>query len=196
MKQKLKRAFFYLNEYKIRRQNSFFGTSLFEKLIPNPLPSMVIIAIAIGILAFLLFNIHFLSDFLYWFVGILEITKVLKIPFLDNMKYYEYLSLFVFFYLSISLLWDLSILLGKWSTAIVLIRDEIWMIQSEGFGKKLTKFRYTPEKIQIEWEHSGLLNYLGLNRIHWKTENQTLARSPFFFPYGKNKILLDKILKR
>ncbi|TGL61865.1 hypothetical protein EHQ58_04425 [Leptospira ognonensis] len=196
MKHKLTRILFSLNEWKSRKKVAFFGTSLYEKINPNRIP-LIVISGLVSFFLFLLFQyIHYLSDFLYWFVGILEITKVLKIPFLDNMKYYEYLSVFVFFYLAISLLWDLSNLLTNWSTRIYIIRDEIWMIQKHGFGEKLTKFKYSPEETQVEWIHSGILNYLGLNRIFWKKGEKELARSPFFFPYGKNIPVLNKILKR
>lgn len=196
MKHRLTRILFFLKEWQSRRKVAFFGTSLYEKIYPNPIPLLVISGL-VFLFLFLLFQyIHYLSDFLYWFVGILEITKVLKIPFLDQMKYYEYLSIFVFFYLALSLLWDLSALVGNWSTRIYLIRDEVWMIQKHGFGEKLTKFKYIPEDTQVEWVHSGVLNYLGLNRIFWKKGDQELARSPFFFPYGKNKPILNKILKR
>jgi hypothetical protein len=196
MKYKLTRILFHIREFQSRRENAYFGTSLFEKINPNPFLQLFIsLAMASGIY-FLFKNIHYLSDFLFWFVGVLEITKVLKIPFLDNIKYYQYLSIFVFFYLVISLLWDLSRILSKLGVNIYLIRDEIWMIEKKGFGNKLTKFRYLPEDIQVEWHHSGLLNYLGLNQVFWKKQEILLAFSPYFFPYGKNKALLNKILKR
>jgi hypothetical protein len=196
MKYKLTRILFYIKEFKSRRKNAYFGTSLYERLVPNPLPQITLLAIAVITIILLFQNIHYLNDFLFWFVSILEITKVLKIPFLDQVKYYQYLSLFVYFYLILSLLWDLSAILDKWSSKIYLIRDEIWMIQKHGFGDKLTKFRYLPEEIQVEWNHSGILNYLGLNRVYWKKGEQVLAISPYFFPYGKNKSILNKILKR
>jgi len=196
MNHMLTRILFYFRESQIKRKNAYFGTSLYEKLLPNPLPHWILIGVCGFVIFYLSINIHYLSDFLFWFVGILEITKVLKIPFLDHIKYYQYLGMFVFFYLTFSLLWDLSSLLSKWSTKIYVIRDEIWKIENYGLGAKLTKFSYSPEEIQVVWIHSGILDYFGLNQISWKKGDQVLATSPFFFPYRKNKVLLNKILKR
>lgn len=196
MKYKLKRLKFKISEYLIRKQNRYFGTAIYEEINSNPAPNILILACAGIFLYFFAKNVHYLNDFLYWFVGLLEITKILKIGFLDNVKYYQYLSVFVFFYLSLSLLWDLGVLLSRWNVRLVLVKDEVWMIQNSGFGKKLIKFTTKSENLSLEWNHSGLLNILGLNRIVWKKDGQTLGYSPYFFPYGKNKQILDQILKR
>ena len=187
---------FLIKEYFARRKNSYFGTSLHEKIEANPLPQVFLLIFASGFFYLFLLNIHYLSDFLYWFVGVLEITKVLKIPFLDHIKYYQYLTLFFFLYISISLLSDVATLLGKLNTKLYLVKNEIWMIKRHGLGDKLTKFTNATDNIQIEWVHSGSLNFLGLNRIVWKKEDHILAHSPYFFPYGKNKKLLNQILNR
>jgi len=196
MKYKLKQLKFKINEYLIRKQNRFFGTSLYEEINSNPIPGIFVLIGAGFFLYVFAKNVHYLNDFLYWFVALLEITKILKISFLDNVKYYQYLSVFVYFYLSFSLIWDLGALLSKWNVRLVFVKDEIWMLQNSGLGKKLTKFANKSENLSLEWSHSGLLNLLGLNQIVWKKEGKILGYSPYFFPYGKNKQILDQILKR
>ncbi len=196
MKQKLKELRFKISEYKAKRTNAFFGTSLYEKISPNLIPQYILV-IAVGCFLFLLYQyIHILSDFLFWFVGILEITKVLKIPFLDHLKYYQYLSLFVYFYLSFSLLWDVAGLLSKLNVNVYLIRNEVWIIRKKGIGHSLFKFDCSPDKTQVDWSHSGFLDFFGLNQVVWKKDDHILGKSPYFFPYGKNRSILNQILKR
>ncbi len=196
MKSKWKKLIFWFNEYRAKKKVRFFGTSIYEEIRPNHLPSVIALILCFGFLTLFALNIHYLGDFLYWFVALLEITKVLKIPFLDQIKYYQYLSLFVFFYISVSLIWDLGSLLSKWNQRVYLLKTEIWLIKSSGFGKKLTQFPREQAGIHVEWNHSGITDYLGLNRLVWKKDGETLCSSPYFFPYGKNKAVLDKILKR
>ncbi|GBF51949.1 hypothetical protein LPTSP4_34870 [Leptospira ryugenii] len=183
-------------ERQIRKRNSYFGTSLYEPLVTNNLPQWTLFLFCTILLYLLFQNIHYLSDFLYWFVSILEITKVLKIPFLNSLKYYQYLALFVYFYLAFSLVWDLSQKLMEWDRKLFLVKEEIWVIERRLFGVKLHKFNRMQDSLELEWLHSGIRNWLGFNQLVWKRENQIIAKSPFFFPYRNNQRIINQLLQR
>ncbi|TGL55655.1 hypothetical protein EHQ59_04395 [Leptospira kemamanensis] len=183
-------------EYKSKKETSYFGTSLYDELTSNPIPSILLVIGSICFFYFTLPYIHYLGHFFYWFVGVLEITKVLKIPFLDEVRYYHYLSVFVYFYLSISLLVDISKLLNLWNKRTVFVKDELWQISHHGFGKQLNQFKLKEEGLVFTYEHGGLNDYLGWNRMLWKKNGVVLMSTPFFFPFRKNKTIVNRILNR
>ncbi|GBF44281.1 hypothetical protein LPTSP2_35840 [Leptospira ellinghausenii] len=183
-------------EYKSKKESKYFGTSLYDELYTNPIPSLILIVGASLFFYFSLPYIHFLGNFFFWFVGVLEITKVLKIPFLDELRYYHYLSAFVYFYISFSLLIDISRLLSKWNVRTVIVKNEVWQISHSGLGKKLNQYQLDVEGLSLSYEHGGLIDFLGLNRLVWKKEGKEIFSSPYFFPYKKNKIIINRLLKR
>lgn len=181
-------------EKNFQKQVSYFGTAYFHKLKTNPIPVLFILAFYFCILLGSIPYVSYLGDFLFWFVSILEITKVLKIPFLDEIRYYHYLSLFVYIYLLFALLLDISKLLRGLSKEVYLVQKEIWILEQVSFGKKLRKLQIGQEP--FSYEHSGLLDILGLNRFRWKISTEDTISSPFFFPTGMNKTFIGKILGR
>ncbi len=192
----IKRLFSKWKEYKSKKETAFFGTSLYDELTLNPLPSIVLI---IGVTLFFYLSlpyIHHLGNFFFWFVSVLEITKVLKIPFLDELRYYHYLSVFVYFYIAVSLLIDLSRLLAKWNVRTVFVKKEVWQISPSGLGKSLNRYQFDADDLSLSYEHGGLSDYLGLNRLLWKKNGNVLFSTPYFFPYRKNKTIINRILKR
>ncbi|TGL41368.1 LIMLP_18675 family protein [Leptospira perdikensis] len=183
-------------EIQSKKEIAYFGTSLYDELTINPLPSLLLIVTSILFFTYTLPYAFYLGKFFYWFVGVLEITKVLKIPFLDELRYYHYLSVFVYFYIATSLLMDISRLLNKWNRRTVFVKNEIWQIQRFGFGKKLNKFNLESEGLQLGFEHGGLSDYLGWNRMVWEKDGETIITTPYFFPYQKNRTIINRILKR
>ncbi|TGL16048.1 LIMLP_18675 family protein [Leptospira meyeri] len=183
-------------EIQSKKETAYFGTSLYDELTINPIPSLLLVTAVVLFFVYSLPYAFYLGKFFYWFVGVLEITKVLKIPFLDELRYYHYLSAFVYFYIATSLLIDVSRLLNKWNRRTVFVKNEIWQIQRYGFGKKLIKINFEPNQIQLGYEHGGLSNYLGCNRMVWEKDGNILITTPFFFPYKKNKIIVNRVLNR
>lgn len=183
-------------EIQSKRETAYFGTSLYDELTINPIPSLLLITAVILFFVYSLPYAFYLGKFFFWFVGVLEITKVLKIPFLDELRYYHYLSAFVYFYITISLLIDVSRLLNKWNKRTVFVKNEIWQIQRFGFGKKLIKVNFGTNEIQLGYEHGGFSDYFGCNRMIWEKDGKTLLTTPFFFPYKKNKIIVNRVLNR
>ncbi|PJZ80472.1 LIMLP_18675 family protein [Leptospira meyeri] len=183
-------------EIQSKKETAYFGTSLYDELTINPIPSLLLITAVVLFFVYSLPYAFYLGKFFYWFVGVLEITKVLKIPFLDELRYYHYLSAFVYFYIATSLLIDVSRLLNKWNRRTVFVKNEIWQIQRYGFGKKLIKINFEPNQIQLGYEHGGLSDYLGCNRMVWEKDGNILITTPFFFPYKKNKIIVNRVLNR
>ncbi|TGL88342.1 hypothetical protein EHQ68_11010 [Leptospira congkakensis] len=183
-------------EFKSKKEAAYFGTTLYDELTINPLPSLFLIIGTVLFFTYSLSYAFYLGKFFYWFVGVLEITKVLKIPFLDELRYYHYLSVFVYFYIAISFLIDVSRLLNKWNRRTVFVKNEIWQIQRFGFGKKLIKFDIQTEGLQLGLEHGGLADYLGWNRLVWEKNGTLEFSTPYFFPYKKNKTIINRILNR
>lgn len=183
-------------EIQNKKETAYFGTSLYDELTVNPIPSLLLATATTLFFFYTLPYAFYLGKFFYWFVGVLEITKVLKIPFLDELRYYHYLSAFVYFYIATSLLIDVSRLLNKWNKKTVFVKNEIWQIQKFGFGKKLIKFNLEDEGLQLGYEHGGFSDFLGWNRMVWEKNGNTLFTTPYFFPYKKNKVIVNRILKR
>ncbi len=183
-------------DWKRKREADYYGTALFDKLASNPLPIWLLFSLITYVLILLGKYIPYLASFLIWFVKTLEITKILKIPFLDNDLYYQYLALFGYIYISVSLLWDGSRLWERWSTELVLVKKEVWILQKTMLGKKLNRIQLESNQFVLEWEHSSWLNWFGLNRLLWKENQIVVLRSPYFFPWGKNKKILNQILRR
>ncbi|EOQ95009.1 hypothetical protein LEP1GSC195_0737 [Leptospira wolbachii serovar Codice str. CDC] len=183
-------------EIRSKKETAYFGTSLYDELTVNPIPSLLLILAAVLFFTYSLPYAFYLGKFFYWFVGVLEITKVLKIPFLDELRYYHYLSVFVYFYIAASLLIDVSRLLNKWNIRTIVVKNEIWQIQRFGFGKKLTKFNFETEGLELGYEHGGLSDYLGWNRMIWEKNGKAIFTTPYFFPYKKNRNIVNRILKR
>ncbi|EKJ85964.1 LIMLP_18675 family protein [Leptospira meyeri] len=183
-------------EIQSKKETAYFGTSLYDELTINPLPSLLLITAVVLFFVYSLPYAFYLGKFFFWFVGVLEITKVLKIPFLDELRYYHYLSAFVYFYIATSLLIDVSRLLNKWNKRTVFVKNEIWQIQRYRFGKKLIKINFEPNQIQLGYEHGGLSDFLGCNRMVWEKDGNILLTTPFFFPYKKNKIIVNRVLNR
>ncbi|TGM77668.1 hypothetical protein EHR01_08665 [Leptospira mtsangambouensis] len=183
-------------EIQSKKEAAYFGTSLFDELTINPIPSLLLITAVVLFFVYSLPYAFYLGKFFFWFVGVLEITKVLKIPFLDELRYYHYLSAFVYFYITVSLLIDVSRLLNKWNKRTVFVKNEIWQIQRFGFGKKLVKVNFETNQIQLGYEHGGLSDYIGCNRMIWEKDGKTVLTTPFFFPYKKNKIIVNRVLNR
>ncbi|TGM45540.1 LIMLP_18675 family protein [Leptospira vanthielii] len=183
-------------EFQSKKETAYFGTSLYDELTVNPIPSLLLILATVLIFTYSLPYAFYLGKFFYWFVGVLEITKVLKIPFLDELRYYHYLSIFVYFYIATSLLIDVSRLLNLWNRRTVIVKNEVWQIRRFGFGKKLTKFNLETEGLELGYEHGGLSDYLGWNRMIWEKNGKTIFTTPYFFPYKKNRTIVNRILKR
>ncbi len=183
-------------EYRSKKENEYYGTSLFDKLTTNPLPILILGIFAVYLFIVSIGYIHNLGDFFYWFVNVLEIPKVLKIPFLEELKNYHYLSLFVYFYLCFSILLDLSKLFLKLSKKSVFLKGEIWQIEQTLFGQELKKYDLSSKELNVRLKHGFLYDYFGLNQIIWEKENVAVIETAYFFPYGKNKKIINRLLRR
>ncbi len=118
------------------------------------------------------------------------------IPFLEELKNYHYLSLFVYFYLVFSILLDVSNLFIKLSKKSVFLKGEIWQIEQTLFGKELKKYDLSSKELNIRLKHGFLYDYFGLNQIIWEKDNVTVIETAYFFPYGKNKNIINNLLRR
>lgn len=184
------------NEYKSKKETEYFGTSLYDKLQLNPIPGIAIAILALSFLYLSIDYMHFLGDFFYWFVAILEIPKVLKISFLEEVKNFHYLSLFVYSYIAVSLLIDLSELFQKLSIKTVFVKSELWQIQSKLFGKELSKIDLKNLNLTVHHKHGLIYDIFGLNQIIWKKDHKIYAKTPYFFPFGNNKKIINQLLRR
>lgn len=192
----LKKTWSKYSEYRSKKENKYYGTAVFDKLTTNPLPILLVAIFALFLFILSIGYIHYLGDFFYWFVNVLEIPKVLKIPFLEELKNYHYLSLFVYFYLVFSILLDVSNLFIKLSKKSVFLKGEIWQIEQTLFGKELKKYDLSSKELNIRLKHGFLYDYFGLNQIIWEKDNVTVIDTAYFFPYGKNKNIINNLLRR
>lgn len=71
-----------------------------------------------------------------------------------------------------------------------LANPKIW------FWEKLIKFNLDDEGLQLGYEHGGLSDFFGWNRMVWDKNGKTLIATPYFFPYKNNKAIVNRILKR
>ncbi|MDF3820351.1 hypothetical protein P3G55_10595 [Leptospira sp. 96542] len=193
---KIKKWLSIWKEKRSKEKNIYFGTSLFEEIHTNPFPKLIVSLFIFSVLYLVIPYIHYLGDLFYWLVSILEITKVLKIPFLDELRYFHYLSIFVFGYLTVSVLFDVASLLNDWDVKTYIVKNEIWQIKRVGIAKKLSKYSLKSETLQTELLHGSFLDFFGLNRLSWKQNGKVIYTTSFFSPKGKNKIVLNKLLNR
>jgi hypothetical protein len=164
----------------------------FDELKVNYLPAIIAVLFYSGLLYFLYTVTPMLAEFLFWFVGVLEISKVLKLPILQDPKVFEYPGLALFVYIGISILLDLKSQLDSLAgKRLFYVRDR-WIIREKKMFS--TDETILPEKISglvIVYKKGFFRNLFGTNRLEFRLGNQIYLSAPFF--PGSNKAILNRI---
>jgi|JI8StandDraft_1071087.scaffolds.fasta_scaffold55481_1 hypothetical protein len=176
-----------------QRKKTFYqkntGTQFALELKVNPLPGFLILVLVLGLLLYFLQFIFYISMFLEWFVNILEIPKVLKLPFLENKDIYRYPALAVYFYFSLSVILDLSSFLQKsWGNRWVFTDEGLFLIQKKILYFKITKIPKTSFQKNWDWQRGFLFDLFGLNSIQLSYKGVQYL-SPYFFRKPNDEIL-------
>ncbi|WCL47635.1 LIMLP_18675 family protein [Leptospira sp. GIMC2001] len=184
-----------LAERKKSRISSWLGTKFYDEIKTNPLPGFFWIGIVLAFLLWLSSQIHYLSGFLEWFVYLLEIPKVLKLPILENKDIYRYPAVLIYLYLSFALLWDISMRLQKsWGRSIYFTSDCLYIKTNEVLGFQLEKITLRNQNIVWKLRRGFVRDKLGLVQFQIRIDN-TLIESPYFFG-SKNISIINKFLNR
>lgn len=179
-------------EFRKKKNYDIFGSNSVEYLKSSFYINLILLAFFLLSVWFLSNSVSTISQFLFWFVQTLEVTKVLKIPILDNELYYEYLTSFGLFYLLVSLIWDVTILWNKANNKMALVGESIWFWESKLFGSDL---RSLPINGNWTWKQSTLRTIFGLHQLKFTFQNGTELSSPFFFPTKSNLRIALRIIR-
>lgn len=165
------------------------GTIFFQEIRTNPLPGILFLVASVWVLVYLGRYIHYLAHFLEWFILVLEIPKVLKLPLLDNKDVYRYPAMAFYFYFCFAAIWDIGDRLDRiWGRRLVFTDKSIYCEIGSIFQKKVKKFPSFTDNPQLTWEWKRGLwrDGLGMNRLILKLGDDEVFQSGYFFPFTKN----------
>lgn len=178
------------NKIRIERFQKKYGINNVRRLKTNPIPAVIlIILVLIGINLLWSYTLY-VSDFLYWFVDLLKLTKVLKLKFLSQKKYYDYVAYFVFAYIAISLAIDIFLIVsGHLLLEIYFTADKIFFYRFGIMGKGLRTFSMGSGDLSYSIKTGFLRKAMGLERIIIHTPGGENITSPFIYQLQKGPLL-------
>ncbi|PJZ24904.1 hypothetical protein CH352_12170 [Leptospira hartskeerlii] len=166
-----------------------------SKLRINYIPPFFAILVY-GVFLFYLFPLRALvSTWIFKFVELLQITKVLKLSLLTDKRLYDYTALFVISYIAFAFFLDLVRFLRKNLFQTFVTEESRLAVTKWGFLGKET-IRWNPDQtgLQIHHKSGWFRSLLGLEKLSFRihlseTENSVLAESPYFFSKSNREFL-------
>jgi hypothetical protein len=178
---------------KIRK---FTGTIFYTELKTNSIPGWFCIGILIGILFFFSGYIVYISKFLEYFVNLLEIPKVLKLPFLENKDIYRYPALGFYVYITIALLWDISNRLDKiWGKTFYFTETGMYLKKQRLFTTEIQKIPISSQQLSWKWQRGWIRDFFGMNQLILESGNEVIS-SGYFYPLKNSKFLQSFLIKK
>ncbi|MGJ4747912.1 LIC20162 family protein [Leptospira sp. SA-E8] len=149
-----------------------------------------------GAFIFYLFPFRTLvSTWIFKFVELLQITKVLKLSLLTDKRLYDYTALFVISYIAFAFFLDLVRFLRKNLFQVFVTEENRLAVTKWGLLGKET-IRWNPDQtgLQIHHKSGWFRSLLGLEKLSFRihlseTENSVLAESPYFFSKTNREFL-------
>ncbi|GBF40568.1 LIC20162 family protein [Leptospira johnsonii] len=149
-----------------------------------------------GVFLFYLFPVRTLvSTWIFKFVELLQITKVLKLSLLTDKRLYDYTALFVISYIAFAFFLDLVRFLRKNLFQVFVTEENRLAVTKWGLLGKET-IRWNPDQtgLQIHHKSGWFRSLLGLEKLSFRihlseTENSVLAESPYFFSKSNREFL-------
>ncbi|TGK01865.1 hypothetical protein EHQ53_15470 [Leptospira langatensis] len=179
----------------IRRTNS--GSS---KLQNNYIPPAIAVLLYLVFIWYLYPVKDLVSLWIFKFVELLQITKVLKLSLLTDKRLYDYTALVIILYIGFAFFLDLFRFLSKNLLQKLSWDGEAVVFSRWGLLGKIT-VRWNPNQTGLQILHKGgwVRKILGLEKILFRvnvtgTEESTLAESPFFSS-TRNNAFLSSIFK-
>ncbi|MEI7013393.1 LIC20162 family protein [Leptospira licerasiae] len=171
-----------------------------SKLRINYIPPFLAILVY-GVFLFYLFPLRILvSTWIFKFVELLQITKVLKLSLLTDKRLYDYTALFVISYIAFAFFLDLVRFLKKNLFQSFVTEENRLAVTKWGLLGKET-IRWNPDQtgLQIHHKSGWFRSLLGLEKLSFRihlseTENSILAESPYFFSKS-NKDFLSSVFR-
>jgi hypothetical protein len=187
-----------IDKYKMfleKKRKKFYqrntGTQFAKELKFNKFPGILIAFLIFGILIYCVRYVFYISEFLEWFVHLLEIPKVLKLPFLDNKDFYRFPALAIYAYLSLAVLYDLSnFLQSNLGLRWILTDDSLYIARKQWLHWKIIKLPKSKVAKNWQWNRGLLLDLLSLNRITFSYKEKEYTSS--FFSPKKNAEIIKK----
>ncbi|TGK03968.1 hypothetical protein EHO59_10615 [Leptospira semungkisensis] len=171
-----------------------------SKLINNYIPPILAILAYFTFIWYLYPIKDLVSVWIFKFVELLQITKVLKLSLLTDKRLYDYTALAIFLYVGFAFFLDLFRFLNKNLFQNLSWDGEALIFSRWGLLGKIT-VRWNPNQTGLQILHKGgwVRKILGLEKILFKVnvsgaEESTLAESPFFSS-KKNGQFLSSIFK-
>ncbi|TGL58783.1 LIC20162 family protein [Leptospira sarikeiensis] len=166
-----------------------------SKLKINYIPPVLALLLYGVFLAYLLPFRATVSGWIFKFVELLQITKVLKLSLLTDKRLYDYTALFIVSYIAFAFFLDLVRFLKKNLFQIFVTEESRLIVTKWGFLGKET-IRWNPDQtgLQIHHKTGWIRSILGLEKLSFRihiteTENSILAESPYFFSRSNSPFL-------
>jgi hypothetical protein len=165
----------------------------FTELKTNSIPGWIFIFIVLGLLVYAANYIFYISGFLEYFVNLLEIPKVLKLPILENKNIYRIPAFGFYSYIAFALLWDLVNRVNSiWGRTIYFTEKGIYLKTKHFLTNEIQKIPYPSQNFSWRWKRGFLRDLLGMNQLILKSTDHEIA-SGYFYP-NKNKKILQSYL--
>ncbi len=152
----------------------------------NYIPPILMAIFVVFFLNFIHPYFSYIHEFLFWFVDILKLAKVLKLKFLTEKKYYEYLAQGIFYYIALSILWDFlryffSMVLGE----IFVHRKTVYSHKLKWGDIEIKNFPLSQGLYRIVIKTGLWRKWLGMERITIFQGDKVVLRSPYLFHINK-----------
>lgn len=181
------------NNYQSEKVRRFTGTVFFSELKTNPIPGWIFILIVLSLLVYVTNYIFYISKFLEYFVNLLEIPKVLKLPILENRNIYRIPAAGFYSYIAFALVWDLANRINSiWSKTIYFTEKGVFVKTQEFVSNEIQKLPYPCQEFSWQWKRGLLRDLLGMNQLVLQFPNKKIT-SGYFNP-NKNKKILQAYL--
>ncbi len=185
----------FFREWKDRRISKIIGNDEFIRLRGF---SWTVAFLCLAIPGLVLYSrryAHCVGDFFRWFVRILELPVVMKLPLLEDPAFYFWISVGVYAYLAAAVFWDL----GKWFGTVarkelVLTGKECFVIDRRIIGYRLHRWQKSRQDCRIELRSGFLRRIFAMEKIYFHFPDESVS-SPYFSRWiGDNSLVVYRLL--
>ncbi|MBI3395475.1 MAG: hypothetical protein HY042_06550 [Spirochaetia bacterium] len=128
------------------------------------------------------------------FVDLLQVTKVLKMPLLENHELYLYASWALYGYVALAFLYDIAGWLWRGSGHDLLLTEEaVFLIQRRFPGYEISRWKKS-DPVRVHLQTGRLRRLLGLERLVFHFPDKAVSSSWFSSWRGDNALIVSRIL--
>ena len=175
--------------FRRKRISKLYDLYNIQLFVTNPLPPLFFACGSVLALIFAWRYSHYIGDFLFWFVDLLQLAKVLKIGFITQKHYYDYVSHAVYAYVALAFLLDVRRFLAENLLRDVFFKNGRFYVHRFGFlNHRLLVLDVKRQNVTVELRTGFLRRMLGLERVRLTVPGQDDVLSPFLVSMKKNNM--------